>query len=53
MTERHKTPPLQFLLLVDDFGVQYERQADITYLQDTLKAIYNISEDLKAIYTME
>ena len=42
---RHQTCPLQFSLVVDDFGIKYERQEDITHLLDALKTIYNISED--------
>ena len=42
---RHQTRPLQFSLLVDDFGIKYERQEDITHLLDALKTIYKISED--------
>ena len=30
---------------MDDFGIKYERQEDITHLLDALKKIYNISED--------
>ena len=41
----HQTPPLQFSLVVDDFGIKYERQEDITHLLDVLKTIYKISED--------
>ena len=43
---RHKTFPLQFSLVVDDFGIKYESQEDITYLLNALKTIYKISEDL-------
>ena len=42
---RHQTRPLQFSLVVDDFGVKYERQSDITYLPDALNTIYKISVD--------
>ena len=42
---QHQTRLLQFSLVVDDFGGKYERQADITHLLDSLKKIYNISED--------
>ena len=42
---RHQKRPLQFSRVVDDFGVQYEPQADITHLIDTLKIIYIIYED--------
>ena len=41
----HQTCPLQFSLVVDNFGIKYERQEDITYLLDALKTIYKISED--------
>ena len=34
---RHQTRPLQFSLVVDDFGIKYERQEDITHLLDALK----------------
>ena len=37
--------PLQFSLVVDDFGIKYECQEDITHLLDALKTIYPISED--------
>ena len=42
---RHQTLPLQFSLVVNDFGIKYERQEDITHLLDALKTIYKISED--------
>ena len=41
---RHQTRPLQFLLLMDDFGVKYEHQVDITHLLDALKIIFELSE---------
>ena len=41
---RQQTRPLQFSLLVDDFGIKYERQEDIKNLLYALKTIYNISE---------
>ena len=41
----HQTFPLQFSLVVDDFGIKYERQEDITHLLDALKTIYKISDD--------
>ena len=34
---RHQTRPLQFSLLVNDFGIKYERQEDITHLLDSLR----------------
>ena len=42
---RHQTRPIQFSLVVDDFGTKYERQEYITHLLNTLKNIYKISED--------
>ena len=42
---RHQTRPLQFSMVVDDFGIKYERQEDITHLLDALKAVYKIYED--------
>ena len=42
---RHQNLPLQFSLVVDDFGIKYECQEDITHLLDALKKIYKISED--------
>ena len=41
----HQTRLLQFSLVVDDFGIKYESQEDITHLLDALKTIYKISED--------
>ena len=41
----HQTRPLQFSLVVDDFGIKYERQEDIKHLLDALKTIYKMSED--------
>ena len=42
---RHQTCLLQFSLVVNDFGIKYERQEDITHLLDALETIYKISED--------
>ena len=42
---RHQTFPLQFSLVVDDFGIKYDHQEDITHLLDAIKTIYKISED--------
>ena len=42
---RHQTRHLQFSLVVDDIGIKYEHQEDITHLLDALKTIYKISED--------
>ena len=42
---RHQTRPLQFSLVVDNFGITYEHQEDITHILDALNTIYKISED--------
>ena len=42
---RHQTRHLQFSLVVDDFGIKYELQEEITHLLDSLKTIYKISDD--------
>ena len=42
-TDPAKAPNL-LPLLVDVFGIKYERQEEITHLLDVPKAIYNISE---------
>ena len=42
---RNQTTPLQFSLVVDDFGIKYERQEGIKHLLNALKEIYKISED--------
>ena len=36
---RHQTCPPQFLLVVDDFGIKYERQEGITHILDALKTL--------------
>ena len=42
---RHQACPIQFPLVVDEFGIKYECQEDITHLLDALKTICNIYED--------
>ena len=34
---RHQTRTLKFSLVVDDFNVQYERQADFPHFRESLK----------------
>ena len=41
----NQTRPLKFSLIVDNFRIKCERQADISYLLGELKTIYNIYED--------
>jgi hypothetical protein len=42
---RHKTRPIFFTLVVDDFGVQYVNRDDAEHLMATLKQWYQVSED--------
>ena len=42
---RNQVHPLQFSLVMDDFGVKYEHQSDITHLLDSLKTIYEVYKD--------
>ena len=41
----HKTRPISFTLIVDDFGVKYVDKADADHLFDTLKEKYEVSID--------
>ena len=42
---QHQICTLEFSLVVDEFGVKYEWQSDITHLLYSLKTIFKISED--------
>ena len=39
---RYQTHPLQCSIVVDDFGIKYERQEDITHILDELKNLQDI-----------
>ena len=39
---RHDTRPIQLVIVVDYFGVEYERKEDAKYLLDTLNAHYKV-----------
>ena len=41
----HKTRPITFSLVVDDFGVMYEGREHAQHLIDTLEALYKITTD--------
>ena len=41
----HKTRPIRFCLVVDNFGVEYVRDKNAIHLIDTLKQYYNIEEE--------
>eukprot|EP00984_Skeletonema_dohrnii_P002769 scaffold955_cov79-Skeletonema_dohrnii-CCMP3373.AAC.11 len=42
---RHVTRPLQFTLVVDDFGVKYERRKDVDHLLKVLEKHYTVEVD--------
>jgi len=42
---RHRWRPIQFVLIVDDFGVEYVRKKDADHLAKILKAHHKISQD--------
>jgi hypothetical protein len=52
-THNHESRPIQFALVVDDFGVKYINDADVNYLlealtavnPDTGKPMYDVSTD--------
>jgi len=41
----HKSRPISFTLVVDDFGVKYVTQDDIDHLITSLKSTYKLTED--------
>jgi len=41
----HSTRPIQFTLVVDDFGVKYRNKEDVEHLIETLNKIYKIKID--------
>ena len=43
---KHKTRDLQFVLVVDDFGIKYLKKEDLDHLINTLKRYYDVSVDL-------
>ena len=49
---RYQTFPLQFSLVVDDFGIKYERQEDITHLLNALNTIYKYLRTWMEKYTV-
>jgi hypothetical protein len=42
---KHKTRPVWFLLVVDDFGIKYIRRDNAEHLMDPIKKNYGISSD--------
>ena len=44
---KHKTRPILFSLVVDDFGIKYSNKEDVDHLLSVLKENYKIKEDWK------
>ena len=42
---KHNTRPIQFTLVVDDFGVKYTRKEDVTHLQKVIEKNYTVTAD--------
>eukprot|EP00956_Cyclotella_meneghiniana_P034384 scaffold104275_cov55-Cyclotella_meneghiniana.AAC.1 len=43
---KHKTRNIQFVLVVDDFGIKYLKREDLDHLVKVLKTYYDVSVDL-------
>eukprot|EP00956_Cyclotella_meneghiniana_P007050 scaffold9575_cov44-Cyclotella_meneghiniana.AAC.1 len=43
---KHKTRDIQFVLVVDDFGIKYTKKNDLDHLIKLLKSHYDVSVDL-------
>ena len=44
---KHNTKPIQFVLVVDDFGIKYLKKEDLDHLIQTLEKHYDVSVDLE------
>ncbi|KAL7477238.1 hypothetical protein ACHAW6_003051 [Cyclotella cf. meneghiniana] len=44
---KHKTRNIKFVLVVDDFGINYLKKEDLDHLIKSLKKYYDITVDLK------
>jgi hypothetical protein len=44
---KHKTKPIQFVLVVNDFGIKYLKKEDLDHLIQTLEKHYDVSVDLE------
>jgi hypothetical protein len=42
---KHDTRPIQFTLVVDDFGVKYTRKEDVEHLQSVIERDYTVTAD--------
>jgi hypothetical protein len=43
---KHKTKPIQFVLVVDDFGIKYLKKEDLDHLIRSLEKYYEVAVDL-------
>jgi hypothetical protein len=43
---KHKTKSIQFVLVVDDFGIKYINKDDLDHLIQTLEKYYDVAVDL-------
>ena len=43
---KHKTKSIQFVLVVDDFGIKYIKQQDLDHLIKTLQKYYDVTVDM-------
>ncbi len=41
----HKSRPLTFTLVVDDFGIKYESKDDVDHLIASIKSTYKLTKD--------
>eukprot|EP00804_Cyclotella_cryptica_P002199 CCRYP_018252-RA/>CCRYP_018252-RA protein AED:0.18 eAED:0.16 QI:0/0/0/1/0.4/0.16/6/0/1101 len=44
---KHKTRPIQFVLVVDDFGIKYIQKSDLDHLVHSLQKYYDVTIDLE------
>ena len=44
---RHKWRPIMFVLIVDDFGIEYVGHQHLNHLKTVLTTHYTITEDLE------
>ncbi len=42
---KHDKRPIQFTLVVDDFGVKYTRQEDVEHLKSAIEQDYTVTAD--------
>ena len=42
---KHETRPIQFVLVVDDFGIKYIKQEDLDHLVNSIKKHYDVTVD--------